>query len=292
MAIIVPSTLLNVPNGKLPVFLLSEVTLPGIRSGGMAFRNAAKAFTAMQLIAKTELGLELTASSSPYRSWQQQYELFVSRYKPVSYARYLMLGSAKRKRWNDAKSFGHASIYWELVSGAMAAVPGTSNHGLGMAIDAAWFINGRIVPITAHTAGYAWFKRVTNDGSFGFKQSSIEAWHIDYVLGDGLPEIVKQMDAFFAAPPAPPLPAPAPSKPDYLPEGLSGNLVVGSLNRSDIMAWQAFLNEYVTATVIDGVYGPATADKTRGFQAFWKLPVTGIVDADTWNAGRFVESLS
>jgi LAS superfamily LD-carboxypeptidase LdcB len=59
----------------------------------------------------------------------------------------------------------------------MAAVPGTSNHGWGLACDV-WNVgqNGRL----------EWL--LDNAKRFGFSwEVQSEPWHIRYVLGDDLP---------------------------------------------------------------------------------------------------------
>jgi peptidoglycan hydrolase-like protein with peptidoglycan-binding domain len=33
---------------------------------------------------------------------------------------------------------------------------------------------------------------------------------------------------------------------------------------------------------IDGLFGPMTKEAVRDFQGYWGLPVTGIIDARTW----------
>ena len=45
----------------------------------------------------------------------------------------------------------------------------------------------------------------------------------------------------------------------------------------------AYFNPDLNLSPLDGVFGAATAAAVRDFQAFYGLPVTGIVDAPTWN---------
>lgn len=40
----------------------------------------------------------------------------------------------------------------------------------------------------------------------------------------------------------------------------------------------------ITELKRDGIYGPLTAQAVREFQKIFSLPVTGIIDFDTWNA--------
>jgi GH24 family phage-related lysozyme (muramidase) len=79
----------------------------------------------------------------------------------------------------------------------LAATPGKSNHGWGLAFDMSFGSN-------MNTPGYKWM--VQNAAKFGFKgplQRPFEAWHWEYV-GGGNPEAIKAGgDAMAAAPGAP-----------------------------------------------------------------------------------------
>jgi peptidoglycan hydrolase-like protein with peptidoglycan-binding domain len=79
-----------------------------------------------------------------------------------------------------------------------------------------------------------------------------------------------------AATPAAPAPAPAAAR--LLQQGTSG---------SDVSAWQTFLRSqgYTTVTV-DGVFGPQTADATKGFQRARGLTADGIVGPETLRASQ------
>lgn len=90
------------------------------------------------------------------------------------------MGSAFRINSSYRSYEKQAQLYRQLGPGT-AAAPGTSNHGLGKAVDL-WFTDG----------AYKWLRR--NAGTFGFKQipgyetdnpDGHEAWHWENLTGGG-----------------------------------------------------------------------------------------------------------
>jgi hypothetical protein len=72
--------------------------------------------------------------------------------------------------------------YWQKPNTAMAAVPGTSNHGLGLAIDFATNMEN-------YNAFVAWL--IANAATYGYSaESQSESWHWRYVAGDNVPPAV------------------------------------------------------------------------------------------------------
>ena len=210
-----PTDLNGVKNGQLPAELLRQVVTPGISSGGQAHSLATRAWNALVLVALQETGNTITVSGNPYRTFEQQKGLFVSRYDPVSYAVYLLTAPSKKKYWPEALEYGYTSKYWRLKPGmAMAGVPGTSNHGLGLAFDTALFVGGKIVGITSNAWLWAWLSAPglvtgvwavgtgTNVESFGFSwETQSEPWHIRLVTGDYLSRRVRDIEAFLGITP-------------------------------------------------------------------------------------------
>lgn len=139
-----------------------------------------------------------------YRTWDQQYNLFLSRYEKVSYATYLVTPSARRKVWpaevgvhklkNPSKSYWRKKVLGTRpdgtkIYGATAAVPGTSNHGVGLAIDLAIGTPQYAQPLNA--ADRFWLE--TNIDRFGFSyESTAEPWHIRYYVGDVCPSYINE----------------------------------------------------------------------------------------------------
>jgi LAS superfamily LD-carboxypeptidase LdcB len=131
-----PSTLHGQTNGNLPAHLLVKI---GVGSALME-KTAARSFIAMFDEAR-KVGFNIKHVGH-YRSFQEQLNLFLSRYEPVSLAIYVATSSSNRKKWDEALKYGHGSVYWRkrLINGrypATAATPGQSNHGWGLALDIA-----------------------------------------------------------------------------------------------------------------------------------------------------------
>lgn len=106
-------------NGRIPPEALTPLSV-----GGSLLSGAAASFERWSVQA-TAAGRELTITSvaDAYRSFQQQHDVFVSRYEVV----------AGNGPFNDVRIY-EGKRYVRL-RGAAAAVPGTSNHGRGIAID-------------------------------------------------------------------------------------------------------------------------------------------------------------
>lgn len=126
-----PAALLQYGNGKIPVELLTPI---GINSHRL-YAPAAEGFIAMRAAAAAE-GIDIGVTDS-YRTYEQQVDL------------------AARK-----------GLY---KNGGLAAVPGTSKHGWGMAVD-----------IDVDPAGLAWMR--ANAERFGFVENvPREPWHWEFV---------------------------------------------------------------------------------------------------------------
>lgn len=129
--------------GRFKNGYLPETELASIPGGGKLHKSVAKQFAAMWEAAK-KAGHTYRVNSS-YRSFQRQQELYSS------------------------------------LGPGTAARPGTSNHGLGLAVDL-WYTD----------AGYKWLRQ--NARTFGFSQipgfatdnpNGHEAWHWENISGKG-----------------------------------------------------------------------------------------------------------
>ena len=126
----VPDVLRQYGNGKIPKDMLSPI---GIGQHRM-YSVAADAFKSMRSAAAAE-GVDIGVTDS-YRTYDQQVEL-----------------AARKGLWKD---------------GGYAAVPGTSPHGWGMALD-----------LDVSPAGLAWVR--ANAARFGFEETTPrEPWHWEY----------------------------------------------------------------------------------------------------------------
>lgn len=189
--VVLPKDLKGVENGKIPANLLKP-----IKPNGQLHHLAARAWTAMRSAAKKD-GL-LLGHVGDYRSYDGQLALFKARY---------VKGDSGDPRKITRTFKGET---WMLKKGmAPAGSPGTSNHGWGLAIDAACIIGDKTVQITADPDGKGGLKSglewlLANADRFGFsweikEGAQAEAWHIRYHAGDKIPQAVLDYEAAKAA---------------------------------------------------------------------------------------------
>jgi hypothetical protein len=142
-----------------------------------------------------------------------------------------------------------------------AAVPGTSNHGWGKAIDIHDASGG--LPTTG--AAYKWLK--ANAGRFGYINPILtnEAWHWEWVGDGGTMGGYQIRPGLFTWP---------------LRQGMSGNAEVKNL--------QTALRAKGYNVVVDGNFGGGTAAAVKSFQAKSGLVADGVVGAGTaWSLRMF-----
>jgi LAS superfamily LD-carboxypeptidase LdcB len=176
-----PTDLAGQKNGDLNPALLRDIKAPS----GKLHRLAATAWNAMQLAAYFD-GIELKHVGA-YRPLARQVAMFNERY------------SAEKTPRKPEVTRKYQGKTWYLKKGmAPAGTPGTSNHGIGLAIDVAsvtsgkrieWLLGDGFMTSNALKYGFSW---EVKDGA------NAEAWHIRYVCGDNLPQAV--LDAIAAFP--------------------------------------------------------------------------------------------
>jgi LAS superfamily LD-carboxypeptidase LdcB len=179
LPIIMPADLKNAKNGALDLTLLRDIKSPT----GKMHSLAATAWNAMQLDAYFN-GIELRQVGA-YRNLARQEEMFKDRYQLTPTGR-----TPQVTRTYQGKT-------WYLKKGkAPSATPGTSNHGLGLAVDVAdasgkrleWLLGDGFLTSNALKYGFSWEVR---------EGPNAEAWHIRYVCGDKLPKAVLEAIAAF-----------------------------------------------------------------------------------------------
>lgn len=198
--VVFPTELQNQTNGALDRSLLSP-----IGTNTVMLKVAADWYKVLQSEFQKATGRALSFTfGGGYRSWDAQYNLFISRYEKVSAATYLVTPSSRRKVWpaeqgahkalNPSKSYWRKKIIGRTPTGApiypaTAAVPGTSNHGWGLAIDLAIGVPEHATGLSA--ADRAWLG--ANVERFGFSyESTSEPWHVRYVMGDVCPPFINE----------------------------------------------------------------------------------------------------
>lgn len=269
-----PSTLKGQSNGKLPDSLLINI---GVGNARME-KTAARAFVAMFAEARTK-GFNIKHVGD-YRPYQQQLNLFLSRYEPISFAVYSVTSSSNRKKWDDARNSGYDSIYWrkKLINGkypATAATPGNSNHGWGLALDIAEEYDNDSAPDPIRQNFVNWL--VNNAARFGISaELQSEPWHWRYFAGDNIPAAVRQFESAgggVADVTTVPTPNPAPALIYAYP---GSPLKLGSRGES-VKHVQS-----VVGAKPDGDFGPATERRVKAWQKANGLLADGIVGVVTW----------
>lgn len=180
--VVLPKSLKNVPNGRV-----DKKDLVKIKSGGYMHKVAAGAFNALYDEAKKN-GFVLKTIGQ-YRSYEDQLEMFNDRYslQPTGRVPQVTRKFLKKK--------------WFLKKGkSPSGVPGTSNHGFGLAVDLGLAgPNGKVLSLRGN--GKAWSWMCANAPLYGFylqgpstklgkPNPEFEAWHWQYCMGDKLPPAV------------------------------------------------------------------------------------------------------
>lgn len=189
-------------NGIVGAIALVSVYLPGVGLGQL-HRNAARSWRAMQFVlwgqtGGTAGGKQLTATSSvdTFRPLDVQTAAWNIRMTKTYVA---AICTALSKVWNGVR--------WWLKRGyAQCATPGKSNHGNGLAIDAALWSEVkpgvfRIVALASDPVVWRWMQ--ANAPAFGWYWNvSSESWHLEYTAGDDVPQRVLDTEAMIGPMPA------------------------------------------------------------------------------------------
>lgn len=173
-----PAVLAGQTNGKLPASLL--VATPG-QGGGPTVRLVSPAHRAWRALAGSAAGagisLNTTGLYDSYRPYAVQVNLFTKRYGPDP--------TNNGYKWWDSDNSGTPERWYKQNDEngdpyATAAVPGTSNHGLGLAVDVANAAGRRLVWLEANAVRFGWSWETVPE----------EPWHLRYVTGDTIPPAV------------------------------------------------------------------------------------------------------
>lgn len=163
----VPAVLIGKSNGQLPPSILASAA--GLSGGPKVtlVSPALRGWNAMVADAQSHgIILQSTSTVDSYRPLAVQTAIFHQRYTPTWHG-----GWATRRCGSIT--------YYQIPGTASAACPGTSNHGLGLAIDVANASGGRLTWLLANAKKYG----------FSWEIQS-EPWHIRYVSGDHIPAAV------------------------------------------------------------------------------------------------------
>lgn len=168
--VVPPVSLRGQSNGQLGIELLEEIA-PRFNLHFQAAR-AWRALAARAALDKVPL---LYTVGGMYRTYGSQVVLFTSRYTTT------VLPGRPTKRWQG-------QTWYQAPNTAMAAVPGTSNHGWGLAIDTA--LGTKPSSATGIGPQINWLGNWAPQFGFSWETLPSEPWHIRYVAGDAIPAAV------------------------------------------------------------------------------------------------------
>lgn len=172
-----PACLSGQSNGRLDPSIL--VSTPG-QAGGQEVRLVAPAARAWRALTAAALAaghvLKPTSLHDSYRPYEVQERIFRQRYT-TDY-----LAGRPFKSWNGQR-------WYQRPGTAVAAVPGTSNHGWGLAVDTGEERDSDIGTESLDDPTLRWL--LDNEERFGFSHEvQSEPWHVRYFAGDDIPQAV------------------------------------------------------------------------------------------------------
>lgn len=271
--VVMPADLAGQSNGKLSATLLKPVNP---NTAWVMHKTAARAWEALRATA-WKAGVQLSVSGNPYRSYEQQVNLFKQRYTSTYDPGLNTLED--QRTWNGVK-------YYKRIGVAAVAVPGTSNHGWGLAVDTALDADGDLAfewpPKSLSSTALNWL--LANASKFGFSwELQSEPWHIRYITGDKIPQAVLDFEKNGTATVTSPTFDPANGKWGNYPTISKPNVKLG--DRNDFVKYlQGVLKLKAgqTTLTIDGYFGPKTEEAVKNLQRFFGLTVDGWVGSVTW----------
>lgn len=189
-----PACLSGQSNGRLSASIMREV--PG-QAGGVGVLLAEPAARAWRALCAAAAGaghtLKISHSTNAYRPYADQERIFRDRYTTT------YLPGRPYRYWNGKR-------WYQRPGTAVAAVPGTSNHGWGLAVDTGEERDWDLAAEPIDDGTLAWL--LANEQTFGFSHEvQSEPWHIRYFAGDSIPAAVLAYER--GASPAPPPPQPS-----------------------------------------------------------------------------------
>lgn len=199
--VVPPSVLEDQENGRLDADIL--VSTPGL-AGGPTVRlvePAARAWRALADAAR-EAGhtLKATSAGDSYRTYERQVATFIARYEPDDFP-----GSIGQRWWpahyDERGNWVKAHLWFQKPNTAVAAAPGYSNHGLGIAVDTGEERDGDAGTESIDARTLNWL--TAHAGAFGWSwEVQSEPWHIRYCTGDAIPPAVLAFEEDQAMPTA------------------------------------------------------------------------------------------
>lgn len=172
-----PAVLEGQENGRLALSILH--TTPGLDDGPLVtlVEPAARSWRALTAAALRD-GHVLKASgpADSFRPYSTQERIFRERYTTTE------LRGRPTKRWQG-------KTWWQRPGTAVAAVPGTSNHGWALAVDVGEERDQDPTAESLDRETLDWLLEYV--GAFGWSwELQSEPWHLHYFAGDAIPAAV------------------------------------------------------------------------------------------------------
>lgn len=177
-----PSALRGQSNGKLDPSILHDTPAPGVTWPVRLLHPAMRAWRALSAAASVAgHTLKPSGPHDSYRPYETQERIFRQRFTTTPN------GSRTRRSWRGQT--------WYLKPGyALAAVPGTSNHGRGLAVDVGEERDGDTGTESLDRGTLDWL--LVNAERFGWSwEAQSEPWHLRYFAGDHVPQAVLDYEA-------------------------------------------------------------------------------------------------
>lgn len=277
-----PADLTGQTNGKLSSSLLKAVN-PNL--SWQMHHLAARAWEALR-VAAWAAGVQLSVSGNPYRSYDQQVSLFNQRYTSTYSSTVNTLDD--KRVWNGV-------TYYKRIGVAAVAVPGTSNHGWGLAVDTAIDADGDLAfeypPKSLNTTAINWL--LANAAKYGFSwELQSEPWHIRYVTGDKVPTAVLEFEKSGISTPSTSTFDPANGKWGNYPTLVKPDQKIGAKN--DYVKYLQGVMKYKagqSTVIVDGDFGSQTETAVKNVQKFLGLTVDGWVGSQTWKSIDYLAKL-
>ena len=238
--VVTPGALNGQRNGELDPSILVKPGFPG-RPAGRVLYVMAPAWRALadEVLRRFGEVITVTSTNDAYRNLTIQTNTFRNRYTTTR------LSGRPYKIWNG-------TVWYQKPGTAMSGVPGTSNHGKGLACDVCLWRNNQAVGITANMAMFNWL--LLNAFRYGFSwEAQSEPWHLRYYVGDKLPPAL----AGTTPTPTPdPGPGPTPPTPGPTPNPAQEDSVFQGLMKrnNDVAIFASYSGGYKVWVADDGMW--------------------------------------
>lgn len=190
---IIPVGIINpsLKNGRLGPCDAIPTYMPGW--GHVSLHPKAElAWRCLAALAWGELGVHLTVTSpaDAYRSYVWQEAVFRQRYRTPFDPE--LCDTKDARSWNGV-------TWWKLKGVAAVAVPGTSNHGWGLAVDVCLWNGRETVGITSDPRVWQWLQGQAVSLGWSWEMQS-EPWHLRHYPGtERVTQRVSDLAAWFEA---------------------------------------------------------------------------------------------